>query len=172
MDFSKNNKKLDFTSSNIINNLSQFENQNKSKNNLIIKENISNNNINSYNEFDKQKENYSIQLNNNKNNFVILENSKNESFKSKNNINNDIKASRYSKYFNRDNIKNICFSLSNKNKINLNIFNYNDDINLNILDYFCYVKNSNKYKYIELFNKGKDFYRKQMDIVNIVIHLL
>ena len=167
INFSKNNKKKNFFSSNIINNLSQFENQNRSNNNLIIKENSSNNNITFLNEYDKKKKNYSIKLNNNNKNFITFDNSKNESFKSRNNNNNDSKIERYSKYLNRDNIKNIFFSLSKKSSKDINILDYSDDINLTILDYFCSGKNSKKYKYIQLFNKGNAFYRKKMDIVNV-----
>ena len=167
INFSKNNKKKNFFSSNIINNLSQFENQNRSNNNLIIKENSSNNNITFLNEYDKKKKNYSIKLNNNNKNFITFDNSKNESFKSRNNNNNDSKIERYSKYLNRDNIKNIFFSFSNNSKKDLNILDYNDDINLTILDYFCSGKKSKKNKYIQLFNKGNAFYRKKMDIVNV-----
>ena len=167
INFSKNNKKKNFFSSNIINNLSQFENQNRSNNNLIIKENSSNNNITFLNEYDKKKKNYSIKLNNNNKNFITFDNSKNESFKSRNNNNNDSKIERYSKYLNQDNIKNIFFSLSNKSSKDINILDYSDDINLTILDYFCSGKNSKKNKYIQLFNKGNAFYRKKMDIVNV-----
>ena len=165
IDYSKNSKKKDFFSSNIINNLSQFENQNRSNNNLIIKENSSNNNITSLNEYDRQKKNYSIKLNKNNKNYINFKNSKNGSFKSRNNNNNDSKIERYSKYLNRDNIKNIFFSFSNDSKKDLNILDYNNDINLTILDYFCSGKKSKKNKYIQLFNKGNAFYRKKMDIV-------
>ena len=157
-----------FCSSNIVttNNMNNLENENKSKNNLILKDNTINN-ISSLNALNNKKtneiKNYSINNNNNKN-IIFFENSKNESVKSgKENIIN----SRNSNNINCDNFRNL-FDI---NKEEINYTDYNDYINLNIFDYLCTRKNSKKYKHIKLYNKGNSFYRKKIDIVHVFIIL-
>ena len=54
-------------------------------------------------------------------------------------------------------------SLINENK---------DQINLNMLNYFCHSSNPNKKRLFKLYNHGKEFYRKRMDIVLVFSHLL
>ena len=156
-----------FCSSNIYttNNIHNLENENKSKNNLILKDNTINN-ISSLNALNNKKtneiKNYSI--NNNNKNIIFFENSKNESVKSgKENIIN----SRNSNNINCDNFSNL-FDI---NKEEINYTDYNDYISLNIFDYLCTRKNSKKYKHIKLYNKGNSFYRKKIDIVHVFIIL-
>ena len=166
--FNLNNNKKKFCSSNIVtnNNMNNIENDNKSKNNLILKDNINNNNISSLNALNNKKnneiKNYTIKNNNNQN-IILFENSKNDSFKSgnENNIN-----PRNSNNLNCDNFRNL-FDINKEE----NYTDYNDYISLTIFDFLCTRKKSKKYKHIKLYNKGNSFYRKKMDIVNVFIIL-
>ena len=168
--FNFNNNKKKFCSSNIVihnHNMNNSENDNKSRNNLVLKDNTINNisSINALNNKNNEIKNYSIKINNNNNkNIIYFEKFKNESVKSGNE--NNVNA-RNSNNINCDNFR----SLFDFNKEDNNYTNYNDYINLNIFDFLCTRKNSKKYKYIKLYNKGNSFYRKKMDIVNVFIIL-
>ena len=142
---------------NSTNNIKQFKDENKSNNNLIIKENnifnipplnIIDNKIN-------ENKNYIININNNKN-IINFGNSKNE--KNKIEDNNNIQI-------NKENIEKYVFDIDIKEKNNSKDFK--EHISLNIFDYFCLRKNSKKFKYIEMFNKSKIFYKKKIDIVRV-----
>ena len=86
--------------------------------------------------------------------------------KSNINLKKDIKYNN-----NSINEKNIIFSTNHINRNNS--FNeYAKEINITLFDYFCPGKNVNKKKMISLFNSGKSFYRKRMDIVLVFSHLL
>ena len=143
------------------NNIKQIDIDNKSGNNLIIKNNEFSN-ITSNLNFDENKRlenrNYSIKLNENKN-IIPNQNSKVNSTKCKSEMN--IHTRENSMNFNNGNLNNNSDNLYYKesNKIN----DYNDHINLNLFDYFCSKRNSKKYK---LFKIGNNFYRKRLDIVH------
>ena len=52
------------------------------------------------------------------------------------------------------------------------IYDFKEDINLNLFDYICRTKNAEKNKQFKLFNLGNSFYRKRMDIVHVFTLLL
>ena len=153
----KDKKCIVFSTKKSMDNMKSIDNDNKSKNNLIIKANefpdlselnISNNkNINN---------NYTITINKNRNiNIIPFENTKVDSLKSKNEYNKNRENSI------KENLQKNNFDIFNKET---SLKDFNDHIRLNILDYLCLKRNTQKFK---LFNVGKDFYRKKMDIVHI-----
>ena len=142
--------------------LRPIENDNKSKNNLIAKDNEMGNitlglNISEIKKYESQH--YTIKINNKSQNITPYENSK-VSIKSKNNISQNMRDN--SSNFNNDILKKKNNDIFRKETFNLKDFN--DHIDLNIFDYFCYNQDSKKYK---LFNSGYSFYRKKMDIVHV-----
>jgi hypothetical protein len=151
----KNNKKVYFSNKNQIYDLKQIDcNDNKSKNNLILKDNENNNNISYLNISDYKKstdgQNYKINIDKNKNSNSFEKKNRNEIInKNKSGIVKEILK-------------------KNNNDINKDYYKeYNDHINLNFFNYFCCIKNNNIYKNIELFNLGNFYYRKKMDIVHV-----
>ena len=156
----KNKKVYSFPSRKPIDDIKQNELDNKSKNNLIIKDNDFFN-ISSLNISDNKN------INENKNNIIKIHKSRNGHFEDSKNDNtkfpND-KNEENSIQFKRENIKSIIDIYNkedNKNK------DFNDYINLSVCDYFCLRKLSKNYKYIELYNKGNLFYRKKMDVTHV-----
>ena len=140
-------------------NSKQIEIDNKSKNNLIFKENELGKgtlslNISEIKKYESQ--NYTIKINKNKNNMPFAYSNLNlDSIKSKNqNIkensinfnNNDILKKKYNFIF-QDNIND-----------------FNGHIYLDFFDIFCSNRQSKKYK---LFNLGNSFYKKKIDIVHV-----
>ena len=154
----KSNKNIYIQKKPLYKNNSKIEYDNKSKNNLIIKnKNISPFNI-SENKNLYESQNYIIKINNNKN-IMSLENSKTKSKNEKfQNEENDIKL-------NRKNFEKIVFDIDDKNYYNTK--DYNENTNFNIIDYICMRKNSQKKKYIKLYNKANLFYKKKIDIVRV-----
>jgi len=153
--YKKNNKKVFFSTKDQIYNLKQIDYyDNKSKNNLILKDNDNINNISSLNISDYKKstdgQNCVIKIDKNRNSISFEKNDKNVIInKNKSLISKEI--------------------LKNKNNdINKDYYkDYNDHINLNFFNYFCCIKNTSIYKNIELYNLGNTFYRKKMDIVQV-----
>jgi len=153
------------TSKNIIYNKKQIEFGNKSKNNLILKEDNLNNNIsslnNSENKRSNESQNYIIKIDKSKN-IVSFENGKRE-LKSEN---IDIKENKLNMIMNKKpmdkgdifNIRNIKFKDNEQ---------FNEQIKLNIFHYFCCIKNSEIYKNLELYNFGNYYFRQKMDIVRV-----
>jgi len=142
-------------------NSKQIEIDNKSKNNLIFKENELGKgtlslNISEIKKYESQ--NYTIKINKNKNNMPFAYSNLNlDSIKSKNqNIkensinfnNNDILKKKY----------NFIFQEAD------NINDFNGHIYLDFFDIFCSNRQSKKYK---LFNLGNSFYKKKIDIVHV-----
>ena len=138
--------------------LKNLENENKSKNNLILKDNDSYN-ISSINNISGIKKNT-----NENQNLVIVKKNRVSTFEdSKINNAKSIDDKNYK-------VENIV-QLINKNILDLynkenNLNDYNDYISFNIFKYICF-KNSKKYKYIQLYTNGKNFYRKKMDITHV-----
>ena len=139
-----------------------FEFVNKSKLNLIKEVNNETNICNSDNK-------------NMKNTQSFIMNSNNENFVEKININNNIKNiknnNKLNLYTNKieESIKqfNEEFSMKNNLKASNDIMrDYNDQINLNFIQYFCCKKNRKKKKQIDSFNLGIEFYRKKMDLIH------
>ena len=147
--YKKNNKKVFFSTKDQIYNLKQIDYyDNKSKNNLILKDNDNINNISSLNISDYKKstdgQNCVIKIDKNRNSISFEKNDKNVIInKNKSVISKEI--------------------LKNKNNdINKDYYkDYNDHINLNFFNYFCCIKNTSIYKNIELYNLGNTFYRKK-----------
>ena len=158
----QNKKPSVFSQNKSSNDIKQIDNGNKSKNHLIIKDNDYYNNISSLNVCNNKKSNesqkYTIKINKNKN-IVYFENSKNDSIISKNNPNLD------SNKFNIQNQDNTFFDIINQ-ECN-NYLDFNQSINLNLLDLLCSTKKSKKNKLIELYDKANSFYRKRMDIAHV-----
>ena len=153
-EFSKKDiKKVNFSNKNQIYYLKQSDSyENKSKNNLILKDN--NNNISSLNISDYKKSTDGQ-------NFVINIEKKKNSISFDKNDNNIIINKKKSGIF-----KEILKKKNNaKNKDYYK--EYNDHIHLNFFNYFCCIKNTNIYKNIELYNLGNFYYRKKMDIVQV-----
>jgi len=159
---SKSQKHLIFSSKKSINNLKHIEIDNKSKNNLIIKENEIGNISSGLNISDNKKTDQNFTLKLNKNNIIPYEKSKVNSINLKNEQNNNINNIKENPFnYSIDNLeKNINFFHKGTN----NLSDYNDYIDLNLFDYLCTSKNSIKFN---LFTSGNYFYRKKMDIVHV-----
>ena len=140
------NKKL------VIDDIKPNESENKSKNNLILKDN-DNNNLSSLN----PKENYIIKVNKNKNKKIPLEDSKISNTKPE--IDNRINFQII-----KDNFRKNILDLYDKDN---NDKDFKDTISFNIFDQYCLRKKSKKYKFLELFKKGKLYYRRKMDIAHV-----
>ena len=154
------NKNIVFTYRNPLNKINQYEYENKSKNNLILKD-LDCPNVSSLNNTSHNQRIAEIQKMSNNRNMVIYENSKNESSKSRN---DKLKIEINSNNFSRENLQRIIQEMKNYNSyINVN----KDNTNLSIYDYLCSKKNAKKKKQIKLYNKGNYFYRKKMDIVHV-----
>lgn len=61
---------------------------------------------------------------------------------------------------------------SNKLKNNNNNYDFNDRINFNLFQYYCFGKISNKSKEINMFNLSISFYKKRLDVINVFTFLL
>jgi hypothetical protein len=59
-----------------------------------------------------------------------------------------------------------------KDKSRKIIKGFDDQINFNIFEYYCFRKFSKKKKDIALFNSGLSFYKKRMDIISVFTLLL
>ena len=139
-----------------------FEFVNKSKLNLIKEVNNETNICNSDNKNMKNTQSSNM-------------NSNNENFVEKININNNIKNIKNNNKLNlctnkiEESIKqfNEEFSMKNNLKASNDIMrDYNDQINLNFIQYFCCKKDRKKKKQIDSFNLGIEFYRKKMDLIH------
>jgi hypothetical protein len=145
-----------------------FEFVNKSKLNLIKEVNNETNICNSDNKNMKNTQSSNM-------------NSNNENFVEKININNNIKNIKNNNKLNLYAIKkeesikqfNEEFSINNNLKITNDIMkDYNDQININFIQYFCCKKDRKKKKQIDSFNLGIEFYRKKMDLIHYFTILL
>ncbi len=156
---SKPNKYLLFTSKKYMDNSKQLENENRSRNNLILKENDFNNITPVINIIKNESHNNTVRINKNIN-FFRNESSKVESIKG----NKIIKEN--SLHFNNENLeKNNFDKFEIKNNEILNLKDYKDHMNLNFFDYFnCNKKKSKQYR---LFLSGNTFFKKKMDIVHV-----
>ena len=158
----KSKKNLNFSSKKSNQDIKPLEIDNKSKNDLIIKNEYYN--LFSINMSDNKKindnQNYVIKINKNKNS--NFEESKMNNTKS---LNMMAHNEENSLNFNKDNFpKNIIDIYSKESE---KYKDYNDNIRINFFEYFCFRFSSKKCKYIDLFNKGKTYYRKKMDIAHV-----
>ena len=139
-----------------------MDSENKSKNNLITKEkditlselNLSNNKINN------ARRNSMIKLEKCNNNINSFGNRNSNIYSIKSKIESKTKSNN--DLFNKFNV-----DIRNKEKVKLSSKDINDNIHLNVFDYFCIRKNSKRYKYVQLYNKGYRFYRKKIDIIHV-----
>ena len=156
---SKSNKYLRFTSKKYMDNSKQLENENRSRNNLILKENDFNNMAPAINIIKNENHNNTVRINQ-KINIFRNESSKAESIKG----NNIIKEN--SLRFNNENLqKNNFDKFEIKNEEIHNIKDFNDHMNLSFFDFFnCNKKKSKQYR---LFLSGNRFFKKKMDIVHV-----
>ena len=157
----KYNKQLSFSSKGPIKDIKIIEYDNRSKNELIIKDNDNISVLNMQNDKkNNENQNYTIKINKNKNliSFEEPKIQKTKPLEKNQNINID------SIHLNRESFQKNLSDINNKEINNFKEFN---ELHMNIFKYYCYKKNSQKYKYIILYNKGKLFYRKKMDIVHV-----
>ena len=153
----KNNDKTTlFSSKKSINDLKYPEMDNRSKNNLILKKGENNNNISllnissiSDNKKVCESQNCVVKIDNEKN-IIYFEN-----------INKTAEKSSIGK---NKNIEEFISYSGKKDTKDLN-----DQINLNIISYFCRIGNPKKNRLIKLYKKGNSFYREKMDIVRVFI---
>ena len=153
----KNNDKTTlFSSKKSINDLKYPEMDNGSKNNLILKKGENNNNISllnissiSDNKKVCESQNCVVKIDNEKN-IIYFEN-----------INKTAEKSSIGK---NKNIEEFISYSGKKDTKDLN-----DQINLNIISYFCRIGNPKKNRLIKLYKKGNSFYREKMDIVRVFI---
>ena len=149
---------------NVIYNKKQIAFDNRSKNNLILKEDNFNN-ISSLNNSENKRSNES------QNCIIKIDKNKNiVSFENCNKIPKSENIDEKEKKLNMKISKNILdksdiYNLRNKSMKGYN--EYNEHINLNIFHYFCCIKNSKIYKNIELFNFGNAYFRQKLDIVRV-----
>ena len=142
-------------------NSKQIEIDNKSKNNLIFKENELGKgtlglNISEIKKYESQ--NYTIKINKNQNNMPFAYSNLNlDSIKSKN---QNIKENSIN--FNNNDILKKKYNFIFRETDNINDFN--GHIYLDFFDIFCSNRQSKKYK---LFNFGNSFYKKKIDIVHV-----
>ena len=166
MTVSKSDKRLILPLNNKIKSVNTFNfDNNRSNNNLIIKNNFNNIIMNGCNTKKMNKKKKSIF---NKIYLKSSEENKNKSINSiinlnKNGDNNVVKINNEITPKN-----NNFFNVNRDGLINEN----NDQINLNMLNYFCHSSNPYKKRLFELYNHGNEFYRKRMDIVLVFSHLL
>ena len=156
----RNKKNIGINQKNPLWDLKNLENENKSKNNLILKDNDSYNiscinNISGCKKNSNENQNIIIKVKKNK--VSNLEDSKNNNSKSLDDKSNN-KIENIAELINKKNLE-----LNNKEN---NIKEFNDYISFNLFNNICY-RNSKKYKYIQLYIKGKNFYRKKMDITHV-----
>jgi hypothetical protein len=158
--------------SNFIMNLKQKKNSSQKK--LVLDD------IKQSESCNKSKSKINLILKNNEYNNITILNSKNgdndfiiKMNKSKNIPFEDTKLANNTKSEN-DNANNFKIIKDNFRKNILDLYDkeindkdFKDNIPLNIFDQFCFTKNSKKYKYIELYKRGKLFYRKKMDITHV-----
>ena len=152
----RGNGRFFFSSKKSFDNFKHIEIDNKSKNNLILKDHEFGNILSGFNICDNRRnesQNFSLKLN--KKISIPYESSKVNVFKT-----NNIRDNPF--IFNIENLQKNTFNALRRETNNLNDFN--DHINLNILNYFCASKNSKKFN---LFKSGNHFYRKKMDIVHV-----
>ena len=167
----RNNKKSSFNSKKSIFEVRQLEYENRSKNELIIKDNDnisilnisenrrSNNNIDN-------NQNFTIKVKKNKN-VISFEEAKNDQMRPVMDKNQNYADSTH---FNRDSFPKNLSNVNNKENQDCKDNKHckeKKEIHLNIFNYYCYRKKMKKYKYIDLYNRGIFFYRNKMDIIHV-----
>ena len=164
---SRSSNYLIFSSKNSIDNIRKLDCFNKSKNDLMSKENDFSHASSLFNVSENKKmsinEHHRINKNSNHINIIPFENEKNNT---KNSLTSDIKKKLESMISNnRDSFKRNDISLKNKEIYNINDFT--DRIDLNVFYYILCNRSRRKNHLLELYNLGNNYYRKKMDIVHV-----
>ena len=142
---------------------------NKSNNNLILNNNISNvisSSVNNYEaKYDNKNKNHKLDITNN--NIKLCDKPKNKTINSNNFLykSEENNSSQINKHSVNDN------SIY-RDPIDSLFKDYNDQIKITVFDYFCHRNNRKKKKMIELYHFGNEFYRRRLDIVLVFSHLL
>ena len=164
-----NKKNLIFSSRLTLNNIKESNFENKNKNNLILKDysntpSFLNNSCNK-----KMNDTQSIQIDINKNKIIF----NNDNKKQKININK-----KFNLFKNKENYNKIKYMNFPKEDLDLNILednilkDFNDNIKLNLFDFFCNRKNPKKKNDFKSFNLGISFYKRKMDLIHFFTVLL
>jgi hypothetical protein len=164
---SRSSNYLIFSSKNSIDNIRQLDCFNKSKNDLMSKENDFSHASSLFNVSENKKmsinEHHRINKNSNHINIIPFENEKNNT---KYSLTNNIKKKLESMISNNnDSFKRNDISLKNREIYNINDFT--DRIDLNVFYYILCNRSKRKNNLLELYNLGNNYYRKKMDIVHV-----
>ena len=164
---SRSSNYLIFSSKNSIDNIRQLDCFNKSKNELMSKENEFSHASSLFNVSENKKmsinEHHRINKNSNHINIIPFENEKNNT---KYSLTNNIKKKLESMISNNnDSFKRNDISLKNREIYNINDFT--DRIDLNVFYYILCNRSRRKNNLLELYNLGNNYYRKKMDIVHV-----
>ena len=168
-------KSIFFTAKNTIKHNKTLQSEtNLTNNNLILKNDgniispISHININA-NKPVFRNQNKNVNNNNNIFSFSSYADNKNKSLYSNVKINEN--EENNNNPYEGDITPKINFAVSNKGN-NDSIKEYKEFINLNLFDYFCPCGDKKKKRMIQLYLFANAFYRKRMDIVNVLTHLI
>ena len=164
---SRSSNYLVFSSKNSIENVKQLEYFNKSKNELMSKENDYSHVSSIFNLSENKKmninEHHRISKNANHINIIPFEN---EKINTKNSLTNDKKQKMESMISNnKESFKKNDIYIENREIYNIKDFN--DRIDLNVFYYILCNRSRRKNNLIELYNLGNNYYRKKMDIVHV-----
>ena len=166
---SRSSNYLVFSSKNSIENIKQLEYFNKSKNELISRENDYSNVSSIFNISENKKMNINEHRRINKNanhiNVIPFENEKINT-KNSNSITSDKKKNLESMiYNNKESHKKNDIYMENREIYNIKDFK--ERIDLNVFYYILCKRSKRKNNLLELYNLGNNYYRKKMDIVHV-----
>jgi hypothetical protein len=166
---SRSSNYLVFSSKNSIENIKQLEYFNKSKNDLISRENDYSHVSSFFNISENKKmsinEHYKHNKNSNQINIIPFENEKINT-KNSNSITSDKKQKLESMIFNNKESLKKNDNYREKKDI-YNIRDFNERIDLNVFYYLLCNRSRRKNNLLELYNLGNNYYRKKMDIVHV-----
>jgi len=164
---SRSSNYLVFSSKNSIENIKQLEYFNKSKNELMSRENDYSHVSSIFNISENKKmninEHHRISKNVNHVNVIPFEN---EKINTKNSITSDKKHKMESMISNnKESFKKNDIYMENREIYNIKDFN--ERIDLNVFYYILCNRSRRKNNLLELYNLGNNYYRKKMDIVHV-----
>jgi hypothetical protein len=166
---SRSSNYLVFSSKNSIENIKQLEYFNKSKNDLISKENDYSHVSSIFNVSENKKMSINDHHNHKKNsnhiNIIQFENEKINT-KNSNSITSDKRKKMESIISNnKESLKKN--DIYRENREIYNIKDFNEHIDLNVFYYLLCNRSRRKNNILELYNLGNNYYRKKMDIVHV-----
>lgn len=164
---SRSSNYLVFSSKNSIENIKQLEYFNKSKNELMSRENDYSHVSSIFNISENKKmninEHHRIGKNVNHVNVIPFEN---EKINTKNSLTSDKKQKMESMISNnKESLKKNDIYMENREIYNIKDFN--ERIDLNVFYYILCNRSRRKNNLLELYNLGNNYYRKKMDIVHV-----